>query len=81
MFFDKWLVGEERVTAFAWLVYICLVIGLLKLLIWILTPLCICLRHCCRCKQNLNAKYGRADNSAYAVVTGGSDGIGFELCN
>ena len=32
-------------------------------------------------RQNLNQKYGRIDNSAYAVVTGGSDGIGLELCH
>ena len=32
-------------------------------------------------RQNLNKKYGRMDNSAYAVVTGGSDGIGLELCH
>ena len=32
-------------------------------------------------RQNLNQKYGRIDNSAYAVVTGGSDGIGLEMCH
>ena len=26
-------------------------------------------------------KYGREDKSAYAVVTGGSDGIGLEMCH
>jgi short-subunit dehydrogenase len=32
-------------------------------------------------RQDLNRKYGRIDNSAYAVVTGGSDGIGLEMCH
>ena len=31
--------------------------------------------------QDLNQKYGRPDRSAYAVVTGGSDGIGLEMCH
>lgn len=36
-------------------------------------------RHLMRCNQNLYQKYGK--EGSYAVVTGGSDGIGLELCH
>ena len=65
---------------FAWLSYLCVLIGLLRILICILTPFAICCSHCVKTRQNLNGKYGRPDKSAYAVVTGGSDGIGLEMC-
>ena len=80
-FVDKWLVGDERKEWFVWFFYFALLIGTWKILWWILTPLMICCKHKCRGRQDLRKKYGRIDNSAYAVVTGGSDGIGLELCH
>lgn len=35
-------------------------------------------RHCCRPGYDLMKRYGQEDS--YAVVTGGSEGIGFEIC-
>ena len=81
VFIDKWLVGDEKIVWFAWLFYIAVAIGTWKLVWFILTPILMCLKPCCRPKQDLLGKYGRADKSAYAVVTGGSDGIGLELCH
>ena len=83
MFFDKWLVGPERKIWFILIFYFALFVGALKILFgWILPLMLSCLTHCCcRGRQNLKKKYGREDGSTYAVVTGGSDGIGLELCN
>jgi hypothetical protein len=36
---------------------------------------------CCRKNQNLLQKYGTPGKKTYAVVTGGSDGIGLEICH
>ena len=81
VFFEDWLVGDEKKVWFVWLFYLACVVGAWKVFWWILTPILICFRHCCRCRQNLKAKYGRENSeNAYAIVTGGSDGIGFELC-
>ena len=35
----------------------------------------------CRCKQDLYKKYGDRNGQSWAVVTGGSDGIGLEMSN
>ena len=74
------LVDENTATWLRWLIIFVFVIGTWKLIWFILTPFMVCLGHACRGKQNLRRKYGRTDNSAFAVVTGGSDGIGFDLC-
>ena len=78
-FIDNLIAGDDKVVWFTWLFYIAVVLGAWKIFCWILTPLLTCLKHCCRCRQNLIGKYGR--EGAYAVVTGGSDGIGLELCH
>ena len=80
---DKWLAGDEdeKIVWFAWICYFVFLLGLWKLLACILNPFFICCANCTKYRQNLNGKYGRPNNSAYAVVTGGSDGIGLELCN
>ena len=80
-FFDKWLVGDERITWVVYLVYFTALIGAWKIFWWVLAPFLSCARHKCICSQDIRRKYGRRDNRAYAVVTGGSDGIGLELCN
>jgi len=82
-FIDDWIVGDQRVVWLTWLVYFAAILGAWKMLWWILTPLLTCFSHWCRCRQNLKRKYGRTglrEGEAYAVVTGGSDGIGLELC-
>ena len=56
--------------------HISLCVGALQVIVWIYNILF----YCCRFRQNLWAKYG-GRKEAYAVVTGGSDGIGLELCN
>jgi len=37
------------------------------------------LRGCCKSKTHMYEKYGRA--GSWALVTGGSDGIGLEMCH
>ena len=38
-------------------------------------------RHAIRQRYNLYQRYGGAVGDTWAVVTGGSDGIGLEFCN
>jgi len=38
-----------------------------------------CRRHFCPCRPNLSKRYNKGDS--WALVTGGSDGIGLEICN
>ena len=63
------------------LFYLCVVVGLVRVLWWLVSLLVLCFKHCCRFKQDLRKKYGREHENCYAVVTGGSDGIGLELCH
>ena len=65
------------------LMYTCAVIGAWKLLVFMVRTAKFIWRHVCRCKQtDLFRKYGRTNemDTTYALVTGGSDGIGLELC-
>ena len=80
-FLDKYLFGDDRPTWLIWVVYITVVIGLIYLAYWIYKPLAICCKHKCRGQQDLMKKYGQGSGASYAVVTGGSDGIGLELCH
>ena len=68
---------ENHTVWLKWFIYFAFIIGLQELMRSVL----FCFSHVCRRKQDLKEKYGRKDNSAWAVVTGGSDGIGLELCN
>ena len=81
MGFDDITCGEEaskwwRAVVFTALAY--LAWRLLKALWVILKFNAFC---CCRRRQNLYAKYGKEGSGSWAVVTGGSDGIGLECCN
>jgi len=38
-------------------------------------------RHCLRGQQDFFVKYAVKGGDSYAVVTGGSDGIGLEICH
>ena len=55
------------------------VVGALVILAYVVRLLMFICRNC-RCEQNLMAMYGERQET-YAVVTGGSDGIGLALCD
>ena len=38
-------------------------------------------RGCCKSKTHLYDKYGDKEKGSWALVTGGSDGIGLEMCH
>ena len=57
------------------------IIGSLWLLNFVFTFLYNVITLCCRCKQDLYKKYGDRNGQSWAVVTGGSDGIGLEMSN
>ena len=80
MSLEKKLFGEEREMWLVVLFYASLIIGAFKLLMIILGIFMSIFRHCCRFKQDLRAKYAKIGADSYAVVTGGSDGIGYHLC-
>ena len=67
------IAGEN--TYLKYTLYFTFLLGALKL-IWSVLQLMYV--YCTRRRQDLKSKYGR--EGAYAVVTGGSDGIGLELC-
>ena len=75
------LYGEEKKTWAQIVFYGAAIIGIFMVLKCILSPMFTCCRFTCRAKQDLMSKYGRSDSLAYAVVTGGSDGIGLQLCH
>ena len=82
--FEELIAGEDKNLALTIFVYLCVIIGLIWcMVVCLYRPLRMCCRYkCCVCgKKNLNKLYGRDDNSAYAVVTGGSDGIGLAMCH
>lgn len=62
------------------LVILVLVIGSYTVLRFIIAELLACCAYC-RGRQDLRAKYGRPDGQTYALVTGGSEGLGLELCD
>ena len=65
-----------------WFCYLLALVGFFRFLMLVYRVLCFTLRHCCRCRSNLLKKYSEKGNpkSTWAVVTGGSDGIGLEFC-
>ena len=80
--FEEQIAGEDKNLLLTILFYFFAIIGLIWIMVCILKPLITCCKYKCVCgRQDLNRKYGREDKSAYAVVTGGSDGIGLEMCH
>ena len=73
--------GPDESSGFTAFVIIVAIIGACVLLKFVIMNLVVCFKLCCRGKQDLVLNYGRRDGSTYAVVTGGSDGLGFELCS
>lgn len=77
---------SENSTAAKTATIAAVIVGAWKLVFFLIGVLQFLNRHCCRCKQNdLFKRYGRAgirDQDAgqpcYALVTGGSDGIGLK---
>merc|ERR1719362_850125 len=65
----------------AFLIFI-LIIGAWVFLRFLFRQLGACVFLCCRGKRNLLSVYAKSSNGqAYAVVTGGSDGLGLEMCD
>lgn len=61
---------------------ICACVGALVIVYYTLRILLHLLNYCCcRRRQNLLELYGNGERGVWAVVTGGSDGIGLELCH
>ena len=54
-------------------------IGAIFVLKWLIALLFTCKRHFCHCGPNLSKRYNKGDS--WALVTGGSDGIGLEICH
>ena len=75
--------GESKANGwFDAFVITVLIIGSYVLLRFLVRNLVACCRLCCRGRQdNLLSKYGRQDGSTFAVVTGGSEGLGLALCD
>jgi hypothetical protein len=64
---------------FLWLTF---VLGAIKLTVWTISFLWWLWENIYRCKKDLYAKYGSKlkPEGTWALVTGGSDGIGLEMC-
>ena len=79
---DDILLSDEN-WPLKYCVYLFAIIGLIRFKVFVIKTLCFLGRHCCRCRQNLLRKYSDKGNpkSTWAVVTGGSDGIGLEFCH
>jgi 5,10-methylene-tetrahydrofolate dehydrogenase/methenyl tetrahydrofolate cyclohydrolase len=68
-------------TTLIWLFRICAGVGALVLAyILLIIIIAIFTKCCCRGRQNLLEKYGEGQRGVWAVVTGGSDGIGLSIC-
>ena len=61
------------------LIYLTAIIGAIKILSFLISLLSFLNRQCLRRQQDLYRKYGNGRDS-WAVVTGGSDGIGEQYC-
>ena len=81
MIFEDILCGQNSNVHFERFVWTVSIIGSLWLLNFTIQFLHNIMIYCCRSKQDLYKKYGRQDGSSWAIVTGGSDGIGLELCS
>jgi 17beta-estradiol 17-dehydrogenase / very-long-chain 3-oxoacyl-CoA reductase len=57
-----------------------MILGGLKVTSWALSTLSFVYRHTIKWRPNLQAKYGSKSQKSWAVVTGGSDGIGEQFC-
>ena len=57
-----------------------LIVGFLTMACFYIKQAIACFTYC-RKRQNLRSKYGKEDGSTYALVTGGSEGIGLQLCD
>ena len=73
--------GDDKNMPFTVCMYVAAGIGALFILIWLYKAVALVLQFTCRCRQNLMRKYGSPDGNSWAVVTGGSNGIGLELCH
>lgn len=78
---ETYLFGDEKVEWFSKLVYVAAFIGAWQLTLFTTKTLYMGWCNLFRWQQNdLLAKYG-TNNETWAVVTGGSDGIGLAFCH
>ena len=64
-------------NGFLWVTFI---LGVVKVAAWTFSFLCWLWTSIYRCRKDYYAKYGNPEKETYALVTGGSDGIGLEMC-
>ena len=80
--FETLIAGEDKNWPLTILFYFLAIFGAYLVLKCMLSPFFTCCKYKCVRRQDLFKKYGRSDaKTAYAVVTGGSDGIGLEMCH
>jgi 17beta-estradiol 17-dehydrogenase / very-long-chain 3-oxoacyl-CoA reductase len=70
--------GLEENKVVGYILYLSLSIGLLSLTRWTFSQLSFIYRHTLKRQQNFTRNYNQGDS--WAVVTGGSDGIGEQFC-
>ena len=61
--------------------YLFLFIGFAKSTVFLMKFVAFIYRHLLKRSLNFKTSYGDPQKESWAVVTGGSDGIGEELCN
>ena len=77
---QNFLFDPESGVPFLSLVMLCTTLYVLYKILRALLSLCnFSYRHCCRSGHDLRKRYGQEDS--YVVVTGGTEGIGLEICH
>ena len=83
-----WFSNESSQVHWKNFLLVCAIVGLIILIKWTVALLKFinvhCFRKCCQSKDRLYKMYGVqteiTQERSWAVVTGGSDGIGLEMC-
>ncbi|TNV76896.1 hypothetical protein FGO68_gene12765 [Halteria grandinella] len=73
----SYVTSDNKVCSY--LTYLALTLGALQILSWVYSQLSFLYRHLIKKEKDLIATYGQKDT--WAVVTGGSDGIGEQFCH
>ena len=84
--YDQWLntslFGSERLSPALPVIFsMAATYGLIKASCFVSRLLAFAWRHACRKPLNLYERYGSKTKKSWAVVTGGSDGYGLDLCH
>ena len=75
------LFGLGKIKYLAPFVGLCAAYGFYRLLGWSYRVMCFFGRNFLRTGYNLHQRYGIPGKDTFAVVTGGSDGLGFCICD